>query len=104
MITVLDNNRNIGISQMGITREVKFTIQNTYDSKYMISDLKPGCGSCTTAKVDSGELQSLGSVILTAMFTPNSQGYNDKKVDVYLTNYSTGERTSVTARFNSLVQ
>lgn len=76
-------------------------LRNTGTEDVSITDVRPGCGSCTVARVTSTIIPAGGVAQLIATFTPQSTGTQYKTINVQYE--KAGLRSMVSFNFNAAV-
>lgn len=77
---ILQNSYDLGHVKLGEVFTFSTEILNDSTSPVKVSEIRPGCGSCTTANIDKSSLNTDEKLLLTCAFTPNSTGYQVKTV------------------------
>lgn len=80
MLIISESDKNLGNLKNGEPYKFYVELKNIGDKDITITNIRPGCGSCTTARVENVLLQPLSVTSLICTFTPNGIGTNYKKV------------------------
>lgn len=80
MLTFSEVSLHLGNLSNGQPMIFTATLGNSSDKTINITNIRPGCGSCTTARVDNIQIQPNGNSTLTATFTPNGLGAIHKSI------------------------
>jgi hypothetical protein len=82
MIKLDRNDFHIGSMKIGETRRFEVLLTNESQNPVIISEIRAGCGSCTSASLDKHSLEKDQFGRLTIQFTPNSTGSYPKTVKI----------------------
>lgn len=83
MLTLSENNKNLGNLRLQQPKTFSVKILNNTDKDIKITEIKTGCGSCTSANVDGKSFVPAKSFVnLNIIFTPKSTGINRKTVTI----------------------
>ena len=80
MLVINENGKNLGTLKNGVSFAFYVELKNIGDKTITITNIRPGCGSCTTARVESVQITPFSSTSLICTFTPSGLGANYKKV------------------------
>jgi hypothetical protein len=81
MITVLNNNEDLGLIKKGITTKFVVNIVNT-SNEVLDLTLSPYCSSCTTGKLLKNKLAPQEIGVIELKFTPTGVGNQTKIVGI----------------------
>lgn len=103
MIQIIENNKHLEELKINTPYSLSTDLFNDSDEyPASISLVSPSCGSCTVARVDKILIQPKEKVQLHYTFTPNSTGFNSKRVNITYT--QNGISNTVTFNFNANVE
>lgn len=80
MLVINENGKNLGNLKNGVPFAFYVELKNTGTNTITITNIRPGCGSCTTARVENIMIPPSSSTSLICTFTPAGLGANYKKV------------------------
>lgn len=80
MLIVSENNKSLGNLKNGVSFPFFVELKNSGTDTITITNIRPGCGSCTVARVENVTIPPSSSTSLICTFTPNGLGANYKKV------------------------
>jgi hypothetical protein len=72
--------KDLGTLPNGQVSNFTVQLQNNGQGTIVITNIRPGCGSCTTARVNNIQLVPRGTSTLFCTFTPAGLGANYKKI------------------------
>ncbi len=78
-----NNNYQLGNIKYDVKKEFEVIIKNDSDFDIVITKLKPGCGSCTTANIKKAELAKGEEIPLKVTYKPNTSGLVEKLVTIH---------------------
>lgn len=104
MIEVQNNNLTLPTLVIGQRFPFSVNVINTGDKKVHFSELKPGCGSCTDASLESYEIEAGQMTLMNLLFTPNSKGQYSKIVKMTYGDSPTSVANTYVFTFNAVVK
>jgi hypothetical protein len=82
MLRFKEKSKNLGNIAVKSVNHFEVELFNDAPTTMEITDVKPGCGSCTVARVASAIIPAGGKTTLKATFTPESEGFNSKRITI----------------------
>lgn len=93
---IIENNKHLGELKINTPYSFSTDLFNNSEGVINITAISPLCGSCTVARVDKTIVEPKETIKLIYTFTPNSTGYNSKRINI---NYS-GNNVNEIITFN----
>lgn len=97
---IIENNKQLGELKVNTPYAFHSKLVNDSENDVAITLISPSCGSCTVAHVEKTNLSPNDSADLVYTFTPNSTGFNSKRINVTYTELN----ISYTVTFNFSAQ
>lgn len=101
MLRLEYDNKDLGLVSLNQPKTFSVKLFNDGDVDVQVIRVKPECGACTVSRVSSATIPAHSSVDVISTFTPQSTGYNAKRITI--TYQESGVTSTLTLRFKAQV-